>query len=356
MKRRVDLLRDRLCQKEIDGLLVMKPENRKYLSGFSGTAGSLVVTREQLFLLTDFRYIEQAEHECKQWQVMEIKTSTFDLIKTSLQDWKISRLGYEEDFLTHKQFLELSEKVHDGILVPAAGMVENLRIIKSQDEIAQMINSARMADEAFAHILSFLKPGCTEVEISLEMEYFMRRGGAKKISFDTIVASGVRGAMPHGVASDKQLEIGDLVTMDFGCEFNNYCSDITRTVCLGAPTEMQERIYRIVLEAHDAGVHSIRQGVKASDVDLAARNVIEKYHFGKNFRHSTGHGVGLIVHENPVISAKDGTILQAGMVITVEPGVYLPGWGGVRIEDMVLVEEKGARLLTNAPRDHLIVL
>ncbi|KUK52006.1 MAG: Peptidase M24 [Desulfotomaculum sp. 46_296] len=283
MKRRVDLLRDRLCQKEIDGLLVMKPENRKYLSGFSGTAGSLVVTREQLFLLTDFRYIEQAEHECKQWQ-------------------------------------------------------------------------ARMADEAFAHILSFLKPGCTEVEISLEMEYFMRRGGAKKISFDTIVASGVRGAMPHGVASDKQLEIGDLVTMDFGCEFNNYCSDITRTVCLGAPTEMQERIYRIVLEAHDAGVHSIRQGVKASDVDLAARNVIEKYHFGKNFRHSTGHGVGLIVHENPVISAKDGTILQAGMVITVEPGVYLPGWGGVRIEDMVLVEEKGARLLTNAPRDHLIVL
>ncbi|KUK52192.1 MAG: Peptidase M24 [Desulfotomaculum sp. 46_296] len=310
MKRRVDLLRNKLYQKGIDGLLVMKPENRKYLSGFSGTAGSLVVTQEQLFLLTDFRYIEQAEHECKQWQVIEIRTSTFDSLKNYLPDWKISRLGYEEDFLTHKQFLELSEKVPDGSLIPAAGTVEDLRMIKSQEEIARMINSARMADEAFAHILSFLKPGCTEVEISLEME----------------------------------------------CEFNDYCSDITRTVCLGAPTEMQEHIYRIVLEAHDAGINLIRQGVKASDVDQAARSVVERYHFGENFRHSTGHGVGLIVHESPVISSKDGTILQAGMVITVEPGIYLPGWGGVRIEDMVLIEENGARLLTHTPRDYLMVL
>ncbi len=356
MKRRADLLRDKLRMKAIDGLLVTKPENRKYLSGFSGTAGALVVTWEQLFLLTDFRYIEQAQQECRQWQVIEIKTSTFDLIKTCLQDWKISRLGYEEDFLTHKQFLELNEKIPDGVLVPAAGMVEDLRMIKGQDEITQITDSARLADEAFTHILNYLEPGRTEIEISLKMEYFMRKGGAKKISFDTIVASGVRGAMPHGVASEKQLQAGDLVTMDFGCEFNDYCSDITRTVCLGAPTEMQEHIYQIVLEAHDAGVNSIRQGVKASDVDQAARSIIEKYHFGENFRHSTGHGVGLIVHENPVISSKDGTILQAGMVITVEPGVYLPGWGGVRIEDMVLVEEKGARLLTNAPRDHLMVL
>ncbi|HAU31124.1 MAG TPA: Xaa-Pro dipeptidase [Desulfotomaculum sp.] len=356
MKRRVDLLRNKLYQKGIDGLLVMKPENRKYLSGFSGTAGSLVVTQEQLFLLTDFRYIEQAEHECKQWQVIEIRTSTFDSLKNYLPDWKISRLGYEEDFLTHKQFLELSEKVPDGSLIPAAGTVEDLRMIKSQEEIARMINSARMADEAFAHILSFLKPGCTEVEISLEMEYFMRKRGAKRIPFDIIVASGVRGAMPHGVASDKLLQAGDLVTMDFGCEFNDYCSDITRTVCLGAPTEMQEHIYRIVLEAHDAGINLIRQGVKASDVDQAARSVVERYHFGENFRHSTGHGVGLIVHESPVISSKDGTILQAGMVITVEPGIYLPGWGGVRIEDMVLIEENGARLLTHTPRDYLMVL
>jgi len=353
---RVDLLRNKLFQKEIDGLLVMKPENRKYLSGFSGTAGSLVVTRDQLFLLTDFRYIEQAEQECRQWQVIETKTSLFDSLKTHLQDWKISRLGYEEDFLTHKQFLELSKKVPDGALFPAAGMVEDLRIIKSRDEITRIIDSARLADEAFTHILDYLKPGCAEIEISLEMEYFMRKGGAKRIPFDIIIASGVRGAMPHGAASDKQLQPGDLVTMDFGCEFNDYCSDITRTVCLGAPTETQEYIYRIVLEAHDAGVNSIRQGVKASEVDQATRSVIEKYHYGENFRHSTGHGVGLIVHENPVISFKEGTILQAGMVITVEPGIYLPGWGGVRIEDMVLVEEKGARLLTNAPRDRLIVL
>jgi len=356
MLKRVDLLRNKLSQMGIDGLFVMKPENRKYLSGFSGTAGSLVVTQEQLFLLTDFRYTEQAEQECKQWQVIEIKTTTFDSLKTYLPVWKISRLGYEEDFLTHRQFLELSEKVPDVALFPSAGMVENLRAIKSQEEITRMTNSARLADEAFMHILNFLKPGCTEIEISLEMEYFMRKGGAKRIPFDIIVASGVRGAMPHGVASDKQLEIGDLITMDFGCEFNDYCSDITRTVCLGAPTEMQEHIYHIVLEAHDAGVFSIRQGVKASDVDLAARSIVEKYHFGENFRHSTGHGVGLIVHESPVISFKDGTILQTGMVITVEPGIYLPGWGGVRIEDVVLVEENGARLLTNAPRDQLMVL
>lgn len=345
-----------MYQKGIDGLLVTKPENRKYLSGFSGTAGSLVVTREKLFLLTDFRYIEQAEHECKHWQVIELITSTFDSLKTYLPDWGISRLGYEEDFLTHKQFLELNEKVNDITLIPAAGMVEDLRIIKSPDEIAHMIDSARLADEAFTHILAFLKPGRAETDISLEMEFFMRKGGAKGIPFDIIVASGIRGAMPHGVASDKQLQAGDLVTMDFGCVFNDYCSDITRTVCLGTPTEMQEHIYRIVLEAHDAGVNSIRQGVKASDVDQAARSVVEKYHFGKNFRHSTGHGVGLIVHENPLVSFKDGTLLQAGMVITVEPGIYLPGWGGVRIEDTVLVEENGARLLTRAPRDHLMVL
>lgn len=355
MPARVERLQEKLRLKDADALLVMQPENRRYLSGFTGTAGALVITRQGICFLADFRYLEQARQECPGWEIREIKDSTFDSVVDYLPEWKISRLGYEDNFLTHKQFKELEEKLQGIIPVPSAGLVEELRQTKEEAEVEIIKKAAELADQAFQHIAGLIRPGVTEREIALELEFFMRRKGARKASFEFIVASGPWGAMPHGVASNKTLQAGELVTLDYGCEYEGYCSDITRTVSLGSPAARQEQVYRIVLKAQKAGLASIRAGVRACEVDEAARRVIEEYNYGENFRHSSGHGVGSTVHEGPQLSKKDETVLKAGMVLTVEPGIYLPGWGGVRIEDMVLVEEDGFRLLTRAPRDSLAV-
>ncbi|HAP93425.1 MAG TPA: Xaa-Pro dipeptidase [Desulfotomaculum sp.] len=354
MSARVEHLQEKLRHKDVDALLVMQPENRRYLSGFTGTAGALVVARQNIYFLADFRYFEQAKQECPGWEIREIKDSTFDSVVDYLPEWKILRLGYEDNFLTHKQFKELEDRLQAIMLVPLAGVVEELRQTKEEAEVEIIKKAAELADQAFQHVVDFIRPGVTEREIALEVEFFMRRRGARKASFEFIVASGPRGAMPHGVASNKTLQEGELVTLDYGCEYEGYCSDFTRTVSLGSPAARQEQIYRIVLEAQKAGLASIRAGVKACEVDEAVRRVIGDYNYSENFRHSSGHGVGLTVHEGPQLSKKDETILKAGMVLTVEPGIYLPGWGGVRIEDMVLLEEEGFRLLTRAPRDYLV--
>lgn len=354
MPARVEHLQEKLRQRDVEALLVMQPENRRYLSGFTGTAGALVITRQDIYFLADFRYLEQARQECSGWEIREIKDSTFDSVAEYLPEWKISHLGYDDNFLTHKQSKELEDKLQGITLIPLAGLVEELRQVKEEAEIEIIKKAAGLADQAFQHVVDLIRPGVTEREIALELEFFMRRKGARKASFEFIVASGPRGAMPHGVATNKTLQAGELVTLDYGCEYEGYCSDITRTVSLGSPTARQEQIYRIVLEAQKAGLASIRVGIRACEVDEAVRRVIEEYNYGENFRHSSGHGVGSSVHEGPQLSKKDETILKAGMVLTVEPGIYLSGWGGVRIEDMILVEEDGFRLLTRAPKDHLV--
>lgn len=356
MTRRVELLRKKLTEKNVEAMLVTQPENRRYLSGFTGSAGFLLVSLEKLFLLTDFRYLEQATQECPGWFVYEVKRSAFEALAELSLQLNINSLAFEDEHLTYKQFSELQEKLPRKVKVlPLPGLVEELRMVKGAQEIENLSKAADLADRAFEHILNFVLPGAKEKDIAFELEFFMRRQGAAKISFDTIVASGSRGAMPHGIASEKTFKFGELVTFDFGCEYKGYFSDLTRTVSLGPPDREQEKIYAIVLEAQEAGLSYLKAGLKASEVDGVVREAISKRGYLEYFRHSTGHGVGLNVHEAPRLSRNDSTILRPGMIVTVEPGIYIPGWGGIRIEDMAVVLEQGCRRLTQAPKDKLIV-
>lgn len=356
MEERIERLLARLEGEGLDAFLVMQPENRYYLSGFTGSAGALVVGRVGFYFLADFRYAAQASSQCPGFTVIRYKDSLAGALAESLPRWGVSRLGCEGDYLSYRQVELLKEKLEGVELLPLCGVVEELRQVKDAGELEAISQAAALAERAFWHILDYLKPGLTEWEVAVELEAFLRRHGAEKIGFETIVASGPRGALPHGTSTRRVICRGDLVTIDFGCRYRGYHSDLTRTVAVGAPDPRQEEIYRLVLEAQRAAIGAVRGGAKACEVDRAAREVIEAAGYGENFGHSTGHGVGLAVHEEPTVSAKNEKLLLPGMVITIEPGVYIPGWGGVRIEDMVLVEEGGCRVLTGIPKDPMITV
>ncbi|OPY57521.1 MAG: putative peptidase [Pelotomaculum sp. PtaU1.Bin035] len=340
----------------IDAFYVTNPENCYYLSGFSGTAGALLLCRDKSFLLTDFRYTDQAKRESPGFKVVEVSDFYAEKLAQVLKENCISRLGCEGDHLSYNQFLILKDKLVNVDLKVTSGLVEELRLDKDNTEIKNIEEAVRLADLAFDQVLTMISPGVSEREVALQLEYSMRSMGAGGVAFNIIVASGPRSALPHGVASSRLLRKKDLVTMDFGSIYRGYHSDITRTVVLGKPEPRQKEIYSIVLEAQLRAIGAIRPGVRASDVDRAARDIIAGKGYGERFGHGTGHGLGLNIHEKPKLSINDNTILQAGMVVTVEPGIYLPDWGGVRIEDTVVVEESGCRVLTKAPKEELIIL
>ncbi|OPZ71943.1 MAG: putative peptidase [Firmicutes bacterium ADurb.Bin456] len=353
---RIKKLRERFAAKDVEALYVTNPENRFYLSGFTGTAGSLLLCRNNNYLFTDFRYTGQAAQECPDYRIIEWSGENAKILLEYLADNGVSLLGLEGDNLTYNQFMSLREQLAGVGLKSVSGLVEELRASKDKGEIALIEVAVRLADEAFQEVLPLLRPGVPEKEVALMLEYSMRCRGAEGASFKTIVASGARSALPHGVASAKIMAPGDFVTLDFGAIYNGYHSDITRTVVLGRPEQKQREIYDIVLKAQTSAIESLRAGIKASDVDGAARGIIAGAGYGEQFGHSTGHGVGLCIHEKPRLSARDQTLLEEGMVVTVEPGIYLPGWGGVRIEDTVLVQNDGCRILTRTPKEKLLVL
>jgi len=356
LQERINKLYELLAGAGIEAFYVTNPENRFYLSGFSGTAGALLLCRNDLFLLTDFRYANQAGLESPDFEVIEVTGSYIETLEQILKKKNVFLLGCEGDHLSYNQFLALKDKLAGIDIKGTSGLVEKLRLNKDRAEIKKIEEAVRLADQAFEQILPVIKPGVPEREIALKLEYSMRSMGADGIAFNIIVASGPRSALPHGVASSRILQRGDLITMDFGAVYHGYHSDITRTVVLGKPEPRQEEIYSIVLEAQVQAVKAVRSGVRASDIDRVARDIIARRGYGDYFGHSTGHGLGLNIHENPRLSSKDETILQAGMVVTVEPGIYLPDWGGVRIEDTVMVEESGCRVLTRAPKEKLMIL
>jgi Xaa-Pro aminopeptidase len=251
--------------------------------------------------------------------------------------------------------LNLKEALPQAELVPQSKLVLELRSIKDANELEKIRQAIKLADDAFAHMLHFVEAGQTEEEISLELEFTMRREGASGGSFDFIVASGLRSSMPHGVASSKKVEVGDLLTMDYGAIFQGYCSDITRTLCFGEPTEKQQEIYEIVLRAQKAGIAALKPGIPGKEVDAVARQVITDAGYGDCFGHGLGHSVGLAIHEGPNLNLREERILQPGMVITIEPGIYIPDWGGVRIEDMAVITENGCEVLTQAPKEFIII-
>jgi Xaa-Pro aminopeptidase len=351
---KIEKLRSNFSTLGIDGMLITSPYNRRYISNFTGSAGVVLISAEKAQFLTDFRYIEQASKQCQGFEIIKISGSIPEEVAQQAKKLGIQKLGFEEDFLSYASF-KLYDKEVESELVPFSGLIEKLRLIKTDAEIKILKVAADIADAAFKHILDFLRPGKTELEVSNELEFFMRRAGATSSSFDTIVASGHRSALPHGVASDKVIEAGDMVTMDYGCYYNGYVSDITRTVAVGEPNAKLKEIYDVVLEAQLRGMAGIKPGLTGKEADAITRDYITEKGYGEYFGHSTGHGIGLEIHEGPGLSMKSDVILEPGMVVTCEPGIYIPGLGGVRIEDDTLITENHNEALTHSTKELIIL-
>lgn len=345
-------LRELLEKNELDAILVTNPINRKYISGFTGTAGVAIISQNSTRFITDFRYTEQAAAQAEHFTIVEHKGSIESEIKQQLSALNIKRLGFEKDNVTYASF-ERYEKNFEVNLIPVGGLIENIRLIKSPEELKILKRAGEIADAAYEHIQSYIKPGVREIEIANELEFFMRKQGATSSSFDMIVASGYRSALPHGVASEKEIQTGELVTMDYGALYNGYCSDITRTVAVGQISDELKMIYDTVLEAQLRGVKGIKPGMTGKDADALTRDYISEKGYGEYFGHSTGHGLGLEVHEEPRLSHLSESVLEPGMVVTVEPGIYIPGVGGCRIEDDIVITETGNERMTNVTKEFI---
>ena len=351
---RIEKIISSLNERGLDGILITSPFNRRYASNFTGTAGSVLISQKKSVFITDFRYVEQAEKQCKGYEIVQQKKSMKEEIANQVEKLGIKKLGFEQDYVTFAQYKEF-ESAFETELIPVSGIIEKLRLIKSESEIKILKEAARIADAAFEHIITFIQPGITELEVSNELEFFMRKAGATSSSFDTIVASGVRSALPHGVATEKRIEKGDFVTLDYGAYYQGYASDITRTIAVGEPSDKLKEIYRIVYEAQKRGVNGLKPGMGGKEADALTRDYITEKGFGEYFGHSTGHGIGLEIHEGPNLSLKSEYDLEPGMVVTVEPGIYIAGLGGVRIEDDTIITENGNELLTHSTKELIIL-
>jgi Xaa-Pro aminopeptidase len=342
-------------RQQLEGMVVTGLPNVRYLCGYSGSSGLLWVSLRETVFFTDFRYQEQAKREVRAGRTVIIKNALLDDLLQLPSIGRARRIGYESGRLLCSQLERIARDISLQRLKPTAGLVEAVRQTKDQGELAKIGRAAAIADRAFSAIVKFIKPGLTERAVANQLDYYLRKFGADKPSFDSIVASGPNGALPHAQPGDRRLRRGDFLVLDFGARHQGYCSDMTRTVCLGKPTARHIEIYRLVQQAQTSGLKAVRPGVKGKTADAAARQVIEEAGYGKYFGHGLGHGVGLEVHEGPRLGKTSEDLLQPGHVVTVEPGVYLPGWGGVRIEDLVAVTGKGCRIFSNSTKKLIAV-
>ena len=335
----------------IDALLVGTESNRRYLSGFTGSAGNLMVTPFRRVLITDGRYTSQAAVQSPDYEVVTHTGPILEQVAATAAELGTKQIGFDPSTTSVTDFQNLSERLgEDCSLVATPGLVEKLRLIKDEYELAIMRRAIKIADEAHAMVARELVPGKTERELAMQIEQEFRRLGAQKPSFDVIVAAGTNSAMPHYLPGDYVIGAGDPVVVDFGVILDGYCSDITRTYCSGGRTSQFQEIYTIVLEAEEAALAGVGAGKSGREVDGLARSIITEAGYGESFGHGTGHGVGIDIHEAPRLAETATDVLEAGMVHSIEPGIYLPEWGGVRIEDLVLVREDGAEILTAAPK------
>ncbi len=348
--KRVRRLRRATSDEKIDALLVTNLTNIQYLTGFKGSFALLLVTPKETVFLTDFRYIETAQRTVPADDVIKTSLDHFEDIKRETRKRNIRRLGFESKTITHADFLRLAAKVGKRNLAPLKDTVETLRMIKEDGEVAQIRKAIGLTQRALSHLRKFLEPGVSEKDLALELEVFFKLNGGGETGFLPIVAFGERSSMPHYASSGRKLRMGDMVLVDLGTSVNGYHADLTRTWLSPTMKGKQKEIYNIVLEAQQAAIERIKPGVDLVSIDRAARQVIAKREYGEKFGHGLGHGLGLNVHELPRISPRSEGKCRKGMVVTIEPGIYLPGWGGMRIEDDVLVTENGCRVLSSFPR------
>jgi len=341
-----------LGEKDIEGILISQPENRRYLSGFEGSAGFLVITAQEKILATDFRYTVQAKSQAPDYKLLAISGDTGQWFPKLTDELGIKRLGFESEHIAFAQYRRLYDILNKGKtglkLIPVDGMVESLRALKEPEEIELMTRAAGIADAAMGHIRRKLCVGMTELEAAWEIEKFMREEGSQAIPFEIIVGSGPNAALPHASPSERAIGESEPIVVDIGARVEGYGSDLSRTFCLGAPDETFKKVYDTVLGAQKAAIAIIKEGMSGGDADQLARTVIEEGGYGQAFLHGLGHGVGLAPHESPRLGPDSPDKLADSMVFTIEPGIYLEGWGGVRIEDMVVMEGGKLRQISQA--------
>jgi Xaa-Pro aminopeptidase len=356
MKSRVERLRRKLDEQGLDALLVTEPYNRRYLSGFTGSNGMLLIAQETAQIATDFRYFEQARQEAPDFELFEADRDFGAWFKRLVAPFGGKRLGFEAAHVSvdlHRQMREFITELPAGQrpeFVPTVGVVESLRMIKEPEEIAALERVVALGDAAFAHVAQRIEPGWTEKQVAWEIEKYIREHGGEGLSFSTIVAGGPHGALPHARPRDVPLRKGEGVVIDMGALLDGYCSDMTRTIFLGEPDEQFKKIYDIVLTAQLTAEELIEAGMRGDQAHAIAHKVIEEAGYGPYFGHGLGHGIGLQVHELPWLRPTSTSVLENGMVFSVEPGIYITGWGGVRIEDLVVLENGRCRVLTKSPK------
>jgi Xaa-Pro aminopeptidase len=354
---RLTTLRQRLSDEKLDGILITNAANRRYVSRFTGTAGTVLVSQDHALLATDFRYYEQVKKQAPDFELAHVETRFADLLPVLVGLTGCRRLGFESEDVTFALHQQLSEALPVGVeLVPTKEIVEEMRAEKETSELARLQEAIDLTDAAYDHIAKTMQPGMTEREVGWELESFLRTHGAEQVAFMQ-VGSGPHGAMPHAILSDRKIAAGVPVVIDMGAVVGGYHSDLTRTIALGEGTEQYLEVYKIVRQAHEAAVQSIRPGMTGKEADAFAREVIEQAGYGDKFGHGLGHGVGLAIHEKPWLSRRrDGgkDRLREGMVFTIEPGIYLPGEFGVRLEDIVILRKDGAQPLSKAAKEPVI--
>jgi len=352
LNNRLTNLRRELARQELVAILISQPENRFYLSGFDGSAGYLLVTTSGATLATDFRYTEQAERQAPDCSIFRITgpiSAWFPGLVAGVSSGKLGFEAQDVSFALHRQLTEaLTETNPDLDLTPVDGMVESLRATKEPTEIDTISQAAAISDSALEQVANRMQPGMTEKEVAQELEKSLRDSGSEGMPFDIIVASGPNAALPHHHPSDRRIQAGETIVIDMGARVGGYCSDLSRTLCLGTPDDTFRRVYNTVLEAQTAAIEGIREGISGHEADSISRKVIEQAGYGEAFGHSLGHGVGLVAHEEPRLGPNATGSLGANMVFSIEPGIYLTGWGGVRIEDLAVMDSGKARLLSRA--------
>ena len=351
-------LRSKIAERGLDALLVSQSDNYRYLSGFTGE-GHLFISDKHAILATDFRYIEQAKNETQDFETIQIKGDLPNWLPELVSNFGWRKLVFEANYISFAAYHHLSEAIKTKQLnlelIPTAGLVEHLRSIKEPEELEHIAKAVKLTDAAFGQVKTIIHPGITEGELAWEIEKFLRQNGSGGLAFDVIVASGPNSALPHAKPTARKIQSGEPVLIDMGARVDGYCSDFTRTLCLGKADQTVVKIYNIVLQAQLTAIEGVKADMSAAQVDGLARSVIEQAGYGDNFGHGLGHGVGIAVHEFPTIASNSSDLLADGMVFTIEPGIYLPGRGGVRIEDVVTLERGKAKVLTKSEKMEVIL-
>ena len=352
MNDRVKKLRRLMGEKSVDAALVTGLSNVRYYTGFTGDESMALIDGTHGVFLTDFRYTEQAEGECPGFAVIEPEAGApFATVDRLCREWGVKRLWVEEEDISWDRYNKIHEAMEGIEIVPNEGAIKSVRVVKEPEEIICIRRAQEIAELGFDYMLDFIEPGMTEREVALELEFFTRREGSEGMAFPPIIAAGPHGAMPHAQLSDQVIRDGDMIVMDFGCIYRGYRSDMTRTIVIGKATDEMKTVYDIVLRAQQAALADLRDGIGEVEGDRLARDIIDQAGYKEQFGHGLGHGVGLDIHEEPRLSPLAKSVLKENMVVTVEPGIYLPGQFGVRIEDFVVVKQDGIENLTRSPKE-----